>query len=93
MPAPEHNETLLHLQELDGKLERLVEEIHDMRVELHASVMVHETKLNQHEKELVLAFNDIQKLEDRSWRSSSAIVIGAISFIGTASLAILTFLL
>lgn len=78
---------------LNEKLDRLTAEFQALRLELHSTVLVHDTKIAQHEKELVHAFQDIHKLEDKAWRASGAVVLGLISLISAVSVGILTFAL
>lgn len=81
------------LHDLNSKLDSLRAEIALMHLELKGQVVVSETRLDQHDKDISHAFEDIHKLEDRSWRTGGAIIVAAVSFIGTAALAILTFVL
>lgn len=61
----------------------LMKEISEMKLELHTTVKVNCQKLETHEKELVHAFDDIHKLEDRTWRAGGAVLVGAIALIGS----------
>ena len=81
------------MEKLEAKIDILSADIALMQTELRSTIMVHETKIIQHDKELTHAFDDIHKLEDRSWRASGAVLLGTISFIATASLGLLTYFL
>jgi transposase len=88
-----HNDLKTDIDKLDTKLERIVADLHALRVEILAATQVHATKIEQHDRDITHAFDAIHKLEDRSWRTGGAVILGTLSFIGTAGLAILTFLL
>ena len=90
----ENNRTIgEELHDLNNKIDSLRAEVALMHLELKGQVIVNDTRLNQHDRDLSHAFEDIHKLEDRSWRTGGAILLGTVSFIGTAALALLTFLL
>jgi len=72
---------------------RLIQEIAEMKLELHTTVKVNCARLETHEKELVHAFDDIHKLEDRTWRAGGAVVVSAVALIGGLASIILTVLL
>lgn len=71
----------------------LMKEISEMKLELHTTVKVNCVKLETHEKELIHAFDDIHKLEDRTWRAGGAVVVSAISLVTAIGLIILTVVL
>ena len=88
-----HDDLKKDLEKLSDKIDVLTNEVHAIQRELVAATKVHSAKIAQHDKDIQHAFDDISKLEDRSWRTGGAILLGTISFIGTAALAILTMLL
>lgn len=92
-----HLDLLKKLEELEAVNRqdhlRLMQEISDMKLELHTTVKVNCTKLDTHEKELVHAFDDIHKLEDRTWRAGGAVLIGMIALVGSVGSVIATILL
>lgn len=74
------------------KLDRILMEMHELKVELLSITKVNSSKIEQHEKEINHAFEDIHKIEERTWRAGGALVLGLVSLLGTAALAALTFL-
>jgi len=72
---------------------RLIQEIAEMKLELHTTVKVNCARLETHEKELIHAFDDIHKLEDRTWRAGGSVIVGALALVGSIGAIVLTVLL
>ena len=84
----------LEASDLERRAEYLVllQQLGDMKLELHTIVKVNVTKIDQHDKDLTHAFNDIHKLEDRTWRAGGAVLVGAIALIGSIGTLLFTVL-
>lgn len=74
------------------KLDQLYAEFVQMRLELSTAVRVHDTKIQQHTKDLEHAFDDIHKLEDKSWKVVASVIAAGVSLIGTVAITVLTLL-
>lgn len=70
----------------DSQHAELMTRIAQLQVLIASTTAEHTTKLTHHE-------GRIGKIEDREWRVAGAIGLGLLSFLGTAVLTVLTFVL
>ena len=91
--TPTHATLRQDLKDVNERLQLIHDNIVTMKLELHSAVQVHATKIAQHEKEIVHAFEDIHKLEDRSWRAGGAVMMATLSLLATVAVTILAVVL
>lgn len=70
----------------------LIKELAELKLELSTVVQVNVVKIANLEVQSAHAFDDIHKLEDKAWKASGAVVIGAVAILGTVGSILLTLL-
>ena len=89
---PDHRHIEASLEKLDHKIESVHDAVVELQVLVAANIATHSELLKSHERELKGQSRRIGGIEGRMWKSTGAVALGAISFIGTLALFILTLL-